>query len=210
MFTDKDFAASRGQAHTTEAILASLLILTGLLFAMQTTAVTPFSSTTEDKHLETQQRESLSNIATLTHENGDMKETVLYWNTTNNTYQGTGEEVDYYTDPSVNTPLLTELSGAIDGEQVVYNINVNYYNRTGTAGDTERSLQTQRLLRVGSPSNNAITIREQLALHDTDTLTTGSHPELQNTNADEFYMDSVNGTTPMYNYAEVEITAWRR
>lgn len=204
MFTE--FTTNRGQAHTVEAILASLLILTGLLFAMQTTAVTPFSSTTEDKHLETQQRESLSNIATLTHENGDMKETVLYWNTTNNTYQGSGEEIDYYTDPSVNTPLLTKLSATIDSEQLVYNININYYNRTGA----ERSLQTQRLLHVGSPSDNAITIREPLTLHDTDSLTTGSHPELQNTNRDEFYMDSVNGTTATYNYAEVEITAWRR
>lgn len=201
-----EFGSSRGQAHTTEAILASLLILSGLLFAMQTTAVTPFSSTTEDKHLETQQRESLSNIATLTHENGAMKSTILYWNTTNNTYQGSAEDVDYYTDPSVNTPLLRELSVAVDSDQIIYNINVHYYNSTSAAN----SVRTKRLLRVGSPSNNAITVREPVTLHDTDRLTTGAQPALQDTNDDEFYMDSVNQTTPIYNYAEVEITAWRR
>lgn len=201
----KECSSSRGQAHTVEAILATLLILAGVLFAVQTTAVTPFSSTTEDKHLETQQRNSISNIATITHENGAMKKTVLYWNTSNNSYQNSGENTAYYTDPSVNTPLLTEMAAATS-DQIVYNIDVRYYNKTGKG----ISVQTQRLLHVGSPSNNAITIREPLTLHDTDQLTTGSQPELQNTAADEFYMDSVNSTTAMYNYAEVEITVWRR
>lgn len=201
----RECSSSRGQAHTVEAILATLLILVGVLFAVQTTAVTPFSSTTEDKHLETQQRNSISNIATITHENGEMKETVLYWNTSNSSYQNSGENTAYYTDPTVNTPLLRELAAATS-DQIVYNIDVRYYNKTGSA----ISVQTQRLLYVGSPSNNAITIREPLTLHDTDQLTTGTEPELQNTASDEFYMDSVNSTTAMYNYAEVEITAWRR
>lgn len=199
-------SSNKGQAHTTEAVLASLLILGGLLFAIQTTAVTPFSSTTEDHHLENQQRETIRNAVAIAHQSGDMKQTVLNWNTTENTYSGTEQEFNYYTDTDVNTPFITHLSDTLDQNKVVYNINIHYYNTT-TGGDT---VQTQRLLRVGSPSNNAISVRRPLTLHDTDRLTNGANPQLQNTGSDEFYIETINSTTPIYNQIEVEVVAWRR
>lgn len=198
--------ATRGQAHTVEAVLAALLILAGLLFAIQTTAVTPFSSTTTDKHLENQQREVVHNVVSITHASGAMKETVLNWNTSSNAYQGTGDRVRYYTDPNVDTPLLNKLSATLNTDQVAYNVNVRYHNVTGSG----TAVRTQRLLRVGAPSNNAITVREPLTLHDTDQLPTGAQPELQNTGPDEFYMDTVNSSAPIYNQVEVEVVAWRR
>lgn len=207
--TDTDIPllnCNRGQAHTVEAILASLLILAALLFAIQTTAVTPFSSTTEDKHLENQQRETIRNAITITHENGAMKETTLNWNVSNNSYEGSPNDIDYYTDTTVNTPLITQLSDMLNTDKIVYNINVHYYNTTPNG----KEIKTQRLLRVGSPSNNAITVTEPLTLHDTDSLTTGSQPNLEDLEQDEFYMDTVNTTTPTYNQAEIEVIAWRR
>lgn len=196
---------TRGQAHTTEAILASLLILAGVLFAVQTPAVTPLSSATEDKHLENQQRESVRNILSITHENGALKDSVLYWNTTTNSYQGTADDVQYYTDRGSDSPLLSELESSLDTNQIVYNVNVKYYN----VSDSGTTIQSQRLLHVGAPSNNAVTARKTLTLHETDALTT-NQTMLRNTSTDEFYMYNVSDSSPVYNQVEVEVIAWRR
>lgn len=203
--SERWMSGQRGQAHTIEAILATMLILSGLVFVMFTPAVTPLSSITEDKHLENQQRESVRNILSLTHENGGVKETILDWNTTTNSYRDVNDTNTYYTDPSVNTPLLNDLEAALDTKKVVYNVNVNYYNES-TNG---RVVETQRVLHVGSASNNAVVVKQPVTIHETDELTGRGESVLQAT-SEEFYMYNVNASTPVYNHAEVEVVAWRR
>lgn len=201
----------RGQAHTTEAIVASILIVLAVLFALQTTTVTPFSSTTTDKHLENQERELVSNTIDITHTSGELKQTLLNWNgsdTAGNEKEGFAgranpNETSYYTNMDADTAFLNRLNDSIDTTQTAYNINLKYYN-------TSSEMKSQRLLRTGSPSDNVVTVRKPIVLHDSDTLTTQPHTQLQNTDSEEFYITSLNETAPIYNYVEVEVVVWRR
>lgn len=200
----------RGQAHTTEAVVASVLIILAVLFALQTTTVTPFSSTTTDKHLENQERESVGNTIEIGHSNGDLKQTLLNWNgpDTNNEEAGFAgrqnpNETSYYTSIDADTAFLNHLSNSIDTTQTAYNINLVYYNSTNET-------RSQRLLRTGSPSDNVISVRKPIVLHDTDTLTTAQSVELQDADSDRFYIDDLNSSTAIYNYVEVEVVVWRR
>lgn len=198
----------RGQGHTTEAVLSGLVIALAVLFVVQTTAVTPFSSATTDKHLENQQREIVSNTISITHENGELKQTILNWNATENGVNGfdgreNPSDVTYYTNMDADTVFLNRLSETVDTSQRAYNVNLNYYN--ATAG-----METQRLVRSGSPSDNVITVRQPVMLHDSDTLTTQPNTQLRDANSDEFYMSDVTGSDPMYNHVEVEVIIWQR
>lgn len=209
----RDNATNRGQAHTTEAVVASVLIILTLLFALQTTTVTPFSSTTTDKHLENQERETVGNAIEIAHSNGDLKQTLLNWNGSDTTNEEAGfagrenpNESSYYTNMDADTAFIDQLSDSIDTTQTAYNIDLVYYNHTNDAE------QTQRLLRTGSPSDNVITVRRPILLHDTDTLTTDQSTELEETNNDEFYINDLHSSdsTATYNYVEVEVIVWRR
>lgn len=202
---------NRGQAHTVEAILASVLIVLAVLFTLQTTAVTPFSSATTDKHLENQERETVSNAIEIAHSNGGLKQTLLNWETTNTTnYDKDGfagrenpNETSYYTTMDADTALLSQLSKSIDTSQTAYNVNIVYYN-------TPTETVSSTLLRSGTPSDNVITVRNPVFLHDTDTLTTDKTVELQEADSSRFYADNLNTSTPTYNYVEVEVVVWRR
>lgn len=201
----------RGQAHTVEAILASVLIVLAVLFTLQTTAVTPLSSTTTDKHLENQERETVTNAIEIAHSNGTLKQTLLNWETTNTTNHDRDgfagrenpNETGYYTSMDADTTLLDQLSESIDTTQTAYNVNVVYYH-------TSTDPRSKTLLRSGSPSDNVISVRKPIVLHDSDTLTTNESVALQETNSSRFYADDLNTSTPIYNYVEVEVVVWRR
>lgn len=206
----RDNTTNRGQAHTTEAVVASVLIILTLLFALQTTTVTPFSSTTTDKHLENQERETVGNAIEIAHSNGDLKQTLLNWNGSDTTNEEPGfagrenpNESSYYTSMNADTAFINQLSKNIDTTQTAYNIDLTYYNSTN---ETE----TQRILRTGSPSDNVIAVRKPVVLHDTDTLTTDQSKELIDATGDQFYIDDLNSSTATYNYVEVEVVVWRR
>ena len=102
-----------------------------------------------------------------------------------------------------DTAFLNRLNDSIDTTQTAYNVNLKYYN-------TSTEMKSQRLLRTGSPSDNVVTVRKPIVLHDSDTLTTQPHTQLQNTDSEEFYITSINETAPIYNYVEVEVVVWRR
>ena len=64
----------RGQAHTLEAFAAAILIVVGLTFALQATAVTPLSASTSNQHLENQQRAVATDLLETSAANGDLRE----------------------------------------------------------------------------------------------------------------------------------------
>ena len=67
----------RGQAYTLEAIIASVLLISSLVFALQVTVVTPLSASTSNQHIENQQRASAAGVLTAAQETGALKDAVL-------------------------------------------------------------------------------------------------------------------------------------
>ena len=216
--TDRWERRSRGQAHTLEAVIGSLLLIAALLFAMQATAVTPLSASTSNQHIENQQRAVSHSLLAGAAEDGTLKETLLYWNGTPRDgiagndpegFVGSAAEETYYRNGTAPTGFLETLNRTLGERQVAYNVNIRYHRENPSTGDLEAG--EQRLVRMGRPSDNAVTASRTITLYGDDRLTGPSTTRLDDGAA--FYApplgDTVVGDSLVYNRLEVRIITWR-
>ena len=199
--------ADRGQAHTVEAFIAALLLVSGLLFAMQATAVTPLSASTSNQHIENQQRALTGDLLSTAAEDGSLQEAVLYWNSSRGAFQDSPEQ-GYYTDSGSQTAFLSALNETLAERRIAYNVRLRVHNTTGTP-----SRRTVSMVEMGRPSDNAVTASRTIILSDSATLT-GSDPQSLSTVAGDpdaaFYApDADPDNDLLYNRVEVRVTTWR-
>ncbi|GAB7091539.1 hypothetical protein JCM18237_18100 [Halorubrum luteum] len=207
MFVEQ-FPDDRGQAHTLEAFVAALLLVAGLIFATQATAVTPLSASTSNQHIENQEAVGAADVLATTKERGDLKRGLLYWEDGEFVESG---DPGYYTSMVNEThPLHAPFDEAFDARRVAFNVDV--YALEG--GDRER----QRVVDMGEPSDNAATASVRLPLYTDDRLWESEEagdgaftgPTLGDT-ADHDYFASAGGEDGdiLYTVVEVQITAWQ-
>ena len=189
----------RGQAYTLEAVIASLLLVSSLVFALQVTAVTPLSASTSNQHIENQQRASASGVLTAAQEAGALKDAVLYWNDSAEEYDD-AERLTYYTNNYPPNEFGNITERAFDGRGLAVNVLV-YYNE---------SEEPSRMVYRGEPSENAVSASRTVTIYDDDDLTA---PDATRTAADaNNFADVVpedSSGTGVYNVVRVEVTVWR-
>ena len=199
--------ADRGQAHTVEAFIAALLLVSGLLFAMQATAVTPLSASTSNQHIENQQRALTDDLLSTAAADGSLQEAVLYWNASGEGFQDSSEGGDY-TDASSQNALLRMLDETLSDRRIAYNVEVRYHNTTGTP-----SVDSVSMVDMGRPSDNAVTASRTLTLADSATLSGSDDRSLstiEGVGGASFYApDADPDSDLLYNRLEVRITTWR-
>ncbi len=199
----------RGQAHTLEAFVAALLVLSGISFALGTTAVTPLSASTSNQHVGNQERAAAVGVLEATEADGSLAEAVVYWNTTPdddsgefygaNNSDGTG----YATGPPNEFGRV--LNETFGDRRAAFNVAVVSFDRNG-------SRTTTTMVRMGVPSDDAVTATRQVVLYDDTTL---SSPELGNVSAAatdsdrRFYASDIDPGNRLFNVVEVRITVWR-
>jgi hypothetical protein len=192
----------RGQVHTLEAIVAALLMVTSILFALQITAVTPLSASTSSQHIENQQQASVEGVLAAAAENGDLHRAALAWNGSSGRFFNTTDE-DYYTSRAPPNAFGDRLDRAFGSQGIGYNVYVIYY----TAGGGRR---VQEMVYQGEPSDNAvragrtITVTDNTTLYDHETNPTGTELDVTT-----FYAPDVSTDSPLYNTMRVEVVVWR-
>ncbi|MEF8914048.1 DUF7288 family protein [Natronomonas sp.] len=208
----------RGQAFTLEAVAATIVIVTSLVFALQVTAVTPLSASTSNQHIENQQQLLGDGLLSAAAENGTLKQSILYWDPDANGGEGafhcaTGEDGEYTggLEDSCNPPVAgtpqptppTAFGAALAesfGPGVAVNVNVSYGG------------VPQRLQFLGQPTDNAVTATRTVVLYDDDRLVEengDSGDRLEDLAADEFYVDNQDDSEDVYAVVEVEVVVWR-
>lgn len=190
----------RGQAHTVEAFIAALLLLSALLFAMQATAVTPLSASTSNQHIENQQRALADGLLSTAADDGSLQETVLYWNSSREAFQDSGE-AGYYQRAGSQTAFLAALDETLAERRIAYNVRVRYFDANRT------SVSTDPLVSLGQPSDNAVTASRTITLTNESRLTGDCAGECRLEDK-SFYAPSVDDGQ-LYNRVEVRITTWR-
>ena len=190
----------RGQAYTLEAVIASVLLVSSLVFALQVTAVTPLSASTSNQHIENQQRASASGVLTAAQEAGALKDAVLYWNTSGDGKYYEAEQLTYYTNNYPPNEFGNITARAFDGRGLAVNVLI-YYNE---------SEDPNRMVYRGEPSDNAVSASRIVTIYDDDKLT--APPNNQTTVADAEFEEVVppdSGGNSVYNVVRVEVTVWR-
>ncbi|MEF8778667.1 MAG: hypothetical protein V5A36_07135 [Natronomonas sp.] len=191
----------RGQAHTLEAFVAAILIVGGLIFATQATAVTPLSASTSNQHIENQQQATVEGLLETAAKNGTLTDAVLYWDPENGTFEGV-PETDEYAEAPANA-FGAALNETLSERQIAFNVNVRYATENGT--------DVEPMVRMGEPSANAVSATRAVGIYNTSRLTgtnTTAVHELD-PEADEFYAPDVD-SSQLYNVVEVEVIAWRK
>jgi hypothetical protein len=188
----------RGQVHTLEAIVAALLLLTSVVFALQMTAVTPLSASTSSQHIENQQQASVEGVLASAAENGSLERSILYWNESG--FLNTTTE-RYYTRNAPPNEFGNSLERQFGSRGIAYNVEVHYKTELG-------NIKSQQMVYRGAPSDNAVTSSRTVVLTDDTRLYnhTGARPD---TNLTESYMDDIAPDGPVYNVVRVEVTVWR-
>jgi len=189
----------RGQAYTLEAVIASVLLVSSLVFALQVTAVTPLSASTSNQHIENQQRASASGVLTAAQEAGALNEAVLYWNDSEEEFHD-AEQLTYYTNSYPPNEFGNITERAFDGRGLAVNVLIHY----------NESEEPSRMVYRGEPSDNAVSASRTVTIYNDSELTAPNATETAKS-ADSF-SDAVPGDasgSSVYNVVRVEVTVWR-
>jgi hypothetical protein len=192
----------RGQAHTLEAFAAATILLASIVFALQVTAVTPLTASTSSQHIENQQEAVATGLLAAAAENGTLKPTLLYVN--NSTGRFHDDEFEgAYISGGPPTAFGETLNETFLDRGIAFNMYAHYLT-------SDRTVRRLTVVRMGGPSDNAISARWQVTLYDDDVLYAADGTRTTHTLAksNTFYAaDRHPG--PLYNVLEVEVVVWR-
>ncbi|WP_394324689.1 hypothetical protein [Halorubrum sp. SD626R] len=193
----------RAQAHTLEAFAAAILLVAGLVFALQATAVTPLSASTSNQHIENQQRAVATDLLATCAESGALREALLYWDPEDERFAGSRPEFGTYTRGGPPNGFGEALNRTFLDRSVAFNVEVRHGDRNRTA-----------IVDMGSPSDNAVTATRAVSLPDDANLTAPGYEEttLEGLTAGDdpgsFYA-APDADGAVYDHVEVRITVWR-
>ncbi|WP_324662758.1 DUF7288 family protein [Haloarcula sediminis] len=192
----------RAQAHTLEATVAGLLMLSSLIFALQMTAVTPLSASTSSQHIENQQQATGQGVLAAAARRGVLKPAVLYWNNSSAQYHDVGVQ-RFYTSGPPDNQFGAMLERAFNGNGIAYNVYFRFQNDDGVP-------ITRRYVYSGVPTDNAVTATHTVTLQDDDPLydADGTPSETRVGGANVTYPMPDTGAN-LYNTVRVEVVAWR-
>jgi hypothetical protein len=196
----------RGQAITLEAIVAGLILLSSVVFALQMTAVTPLSASTSSQHIENQLSASAEGLLAASVEDGSLERALLFYNETSSTFIGATYQ-DYYAGSPPDNAFGDRLAWAFDRRGIAYNVYVTY--DVGSVG------RERRMIYRGQPSDNAVSAQTTVVLtddaplyHDPDTDGV-AEPQSGTDLETDYFMSDQSPTTALYNVVNVEVVVWR-
>ncbi|WP_254271724.1 DUF7288 family protein [Haloarcula marina] len=193
----------RGQAHTLEAVVAGLLLLASLVFALQMTTVTPLSASTSSQHIENQQEATGQGVLAAAAAKDGLKPAVLYWNNSTAQFHDTNENLGYYTNGPPNNTLGRMLERSFDQRGIAYNVYFRFQSADG-------EMLTRRYIYSGVPSDNAVQASHTVMLTDDDHL---YNPD-ETRNVTNLTSGGITYPVPdigrnTFNTVSVEVVAWR-
>lgn len=179
MVADRDGTGSRGQAFTLEGFIASIVVLTAVLFALQAVVITPTTSGAVDQETQRGLRAEANDILTVNAYNGSsgLVDLVLFWNgtATERTWAfGRSEQIGYGSQEPGFAPdeekqylaIGDMLNESFRQRGRIYNLEVEYRDP-----DAPNGSETLPIVFRGVPSDNAVSTTYTVALYDEMTLT---------------------------------------
>lgn len=204
-----DRPGERAQVFTLEGVLAAVIVIVALVFALQTVVVTPATSGDSSAAAESQEVDSALKSAAA---NGQLKRATLFWDrdTADITRFHGASEFRYYTRERFQSGDYPAFLIALDdrfGSTTSMTITVHYRDGSG-------DMTSQLLVDGGAPGAGAVRASTTVTLFDSDQIVDdGGKPtgttleDLQTNSSARFYAPDVSGSD-VYNVLEVEVIVW--
>lgn len=182
--------------------MAALIVVSGVLFALGATAVTPLSASTSNQNIQNQQLAVANDLLATAAANGTLREAVVYWNTSGGGFEDAGNG-GYYTAGGPPIPFGDALNETFRDERVAFNVYVVYWDGT--------TRKQQPMTYMGSPSDNAVTASRTVTLYnDTALSAPGETGNVSNASVNgDFYLPDIALGSELFNVVEVRIVTWR-
>ena len=203
--------SNRGQAYSLEAIAGSVIVVTALLFALQSIIITPTTSSGVDPDVRKDLRAQASDMLVIVdnNETTDLSYYTRLWVPESQTFEGAqNPSVGYGTTrpPGIFGEILNT---TFKENSRLYNVEVLYLG-TNATDDRGRVPMTYH----GQPAEGAVTASYTVTLYDNQTLTSGKTGTAElweydtDPNSEGYYPipNAVEG--PVYNVVEVRLTVW--
>lgn len=194
----------RGQAFTLEALVAGLLVVVALLFAMQSVVVAPGIPGSD---VEPDVRQQATDALDIAQHEGAVSEMVRYFN--NSTEEETfaharSIDIGYGSDiPPTRFGEIVERTFHQRG--MVVNVEIAYHRNESTTVDTTR------LIYRGAPPDAATVATSTVTLYSNQTLTGPDGDGLTLAEAHEagvFPMPDIDPDGPLHNVVQVRVVVW--
>lgn len=195
--------SDRGQAFTLEGIVAALVLLASVVFALQMTAVTPLSASTSNQQIEGQLGAVSEGVLEQARTNGTLRPALLYWNDSLGAFHNASAK-GYYTACATPQPFGQLLERTFTDHGVACNVDVQYLTADGDP-------RIERLVYVGTPTDNAVRATVLVTLYDDDVLYDADGEPTTTTlaSSNTFYAPDVANGSRLYNVVQVEVVVWR-
>lgn len=207
-----DTGRERGQAFTLEGLVGSIIVLTAVVFALQSVVITPTTSGSVNpevrQELQTEANDVLATVGQ--NETFGLQDYVLYWSQNTQRFSGSiNQRVGYGSrTPPGSFGNLLRTTFAQRGR--TYNVRLRYLTNESNRTDSVPFIYR------GEPSDDAVTATYRVTLYDNQTLTAPGSPRVelwqydtdQTNNEDGYYPipNAIDG--PVYNIVEVRLTVW--
>lgn len=208
-------SGDRGQAYTLESIASAVIVLTAVLFALQSIIITPTTSSAVDPEVRSELQQQADDVLVITANNAthDLSWFVRYWDQSSRTFAGP-QAVNPRVGYGGNEPpgaIGTMLNETFNARGHSYNLELYYRGQNVSDGHG----QTPAVYR-GRPGEGAVVASQMVTLYDNQTLTgpRSTNAELweyspnASNNRNGYYPipNAVEG--PVYNVVEVRLTVW--
>lgn len=199
----------RGQTFTLEAVVAVVLLLAAVAFALQAVSVSANTASPGDVERRGQHAGLAGGVLDKGAADGSLQATLRYWDALAGAFHGTAEDETFYVATAPPTEWGQSLADTFAARRVRYTVDLYYL----TANDTR---ERQRLVESGTPGESAVTVSETVTLYDQTPLVAANGTATNVTLADvsgdanrTFYAPDARPEGPLYNVVRVEVTVWQ-
>ena len=205
-------AGTRAQGYTLEGVIASLVVLSAVLFAMQSVALTPSSGGSVDINERQNLRTQAADVLVLSSQNETFSLSTLarHWDESKQTFAGGLTPRLGYGSRQPRGQIGEILNETFANRSRTYNLELRYLPRNASNG----TLTTPVVFR-GTPSDDAVVASRTITLFDNQTLTSPGASDVElweygtEIEDDDGYYPVPNAVDgPVYNVVEVRLTVW--
>jgi hypothetical protein len=187
--------------HTLEAVMAALIMVGVIVFAVEATSLTPLTSSTANAHIEAQMQTmgqdmlNALSYAPYGHDSA-LKSDVMNWDGTEFVWNGTAYESRASTNITLTNSNLADMFAFITIPRgIAHNIHFTWINEEGV-------FIARPYIYNGDPSDNAVIVSKKVVLSDYEVGNVSSF-------AANTGIPDIDNSTAFYNIVNVKMTLWR-
>lgn len=190
--------SERGQAFTLEGLVAGIVVLVALLFALQSVAVTPGAPGAD---IEPEVRQEAIDFLDLAAADGSLDEQLRAWDPDNETFVGAPDGAGYgATVPP--TPFGDLLNETLYPQGKVVNVLIEVPNEDGPG------TETVSLIYRGEPPSASTVATATITLFSNQTLTTEGYETTTIAEAAGYPIPNADPDGPLHNVVQVRVIVW--